>query len=157
MASSSLVTDARSVRTRESRQATGDIWVVIDGREFPMSGWNDFAVVVLRFWTSALRRLIGNQSKREIVDFMEGPFCVALSMANPTTLRLCALEGADRLIEGPIGEVPIEKFVLELTSQARAILAECGQQGWWSKDADILLKSLTKLEAKFHVNSSTLT
>jgi hypothetical protein len=150
MASTFLITVANSVRTRKPGPATGDIWVVIDGREFPMCGWNDFVVVILNFWTTALMRLIRNDSKSEIVDFMDGPHCVVITMTTPTTLRLRALEGDGRRLKGPVGEVPVEQIILELTSQSHEILAECKKQGWWSKDADILLSSITELEKQIH-------
>ncbi len=146
MPSTFLIAKATSVATRKPGPATGDIWLVIDGRKFPILGWNDFVVVILNFWATALTRLIRDDSKSEIIDFMEGAYCVVVTMTTPTTLKVCAFEGDGRRVKGPVGEVPLEQVVLELTSQSREILAECKKQNWWSKDADILLSSITELE-----------
>ena len=53
--------------------ATGGIWLVTGGSEFPRAGWNDFIVVVLGWWSSAILRLLENNSGMERVHFMDGP------------------------------------------------------------------------------------
>lgn len=146
MTRASVVAEADSVRVRLGGPATANIWVLIDGCEFPAHGWNDFVVVVLGWWVAALLLLLRNVSTQETVNFMDGPYAVEVSKTPTGMLQFRALEGADRSNEVAIGEAHAVPFVLGLISQSREILAECKRQGWWSEDAEALESSLNLLE-----------
>jgi hypothetical protein len=141
-----MVTEPGSVRVRLGGPATANVWLSLNGCEFPMRGWNDFAIVVLGWWAIALLRLVRNASTRETVHFMEGPYSVEVTSVHAGMLQLRALEGSGRNREAGTGEVQAIPFVLELISQSREVLEACRRQGWWSKDADTLESALEALE-----------
>jgi hypothetical protein len=68
----SLAVETNSLTTRPGRPATGNIWLVINGRDFPAPQWNDFIVVILGWWAESLLRLLRNSSTKETVHF-KGP------------------------------------------------------------------------------------
>jgi len=76
MTISSIIVDASSVQARAGGPVTGNLWLVIDGHEFPSHGWNDFVVVVMGWFAAALVPLFRGASTRESVSFMDGPYSV---------------------------------------------------------------------------------
>ena len=68
-----LVTELGMLNVRAQGPAIAGIWLVTGGAEFPRAGWNDFVVVVLGWWSSAILRLLENNSGMERVHFMDGP------------------------------------------------------------------------------------
>ncbi len=140
-----LVTETESLRVRPGGPATANIWLDINGCQFPMHRWNDFAVVVMGWWAVALLRLFRGVSSVERVDFMDGPYTVEVSKTSSGTLHFRALKGSDRTDEVAIAEGPAMPFVLGLISQSREILDACKRHAWWSKDADVLESSVEVL------------
>ena len=125
----------------------GPIWLVLHGKAFPADGWDDFVVVVLGWWTAALERLISGSSRREIVDFMDGPYEVELAASDRDVLRIETKRrdedrGYSHVVDGDMKQV-----VSQVACQARRVLAECRRLDWWSGDADALRASLQSLEA----------
>jgi hypothetical protein len=141
-----MVVEPGSVSVRPSGPATANVWLSLAGCEFPMRGWNDFAVVILGWWATALLRLLRNVSTRETVNFMDGPYSVEVSRTPSGMLHLRALEGSTRNREMATGEVEANPFVLGLISQSRGVLDACRRQGWWSNDAQTLESALAALE-----------
>lgn len=146
MSTISLVTEPASIITCPDGPATGNVWLVLNGYEFPTHGWNDFIVVILGWWLTALLLLLRNDSRLERVHFMDGPYAVDVSMAPSGTLLFRALEGPDRTIEVANSEAPAMPFILELLTQSREVLAACRRQGWWSRDAEVLESALAALD-----------
>jgi len=146
MTQSSIVVEVNSVRARPGGPATANIWLIVDGYEFPTPRWNDFVVVVLGWWVATLLVLLRNTSTRETVNFMDGPYAVEVSKTLSGMLKFRALEGSGRTREVATGEEPAMPFILGLLSQSHEILEECKRQGWWSKDAETLESSLEALE-----------
>jgi hypothetical protein len=149
MTLTSIVVEVSSVRVRPGGPATANIWLIIDGYEFPTQRWNDFVVVVLGWWVAAFLVLLRNTSTRETMHFMDGPYAVEVSKTPSGILKFRALEGAGRTREMATGEGPLMPVVLGLISQAHEILEECKRQGWWSRDAEALESSLAALEQEF--------
>lgn len=143
--SSAIRVDASSLETRAGAAATANVWLVLEGREFPSHGWNDFVVVVLAWWATALLRLLRGTSKKELVNFMDGPYTVEVSWPSPETFQLRALEGAKRNHERAVGSAPAVEFAISLIAQGRDILEACRQQEWWSSDAAALESALSAL------------
>lgn len=141
-----LITNASSLNVRPGRPATADIWFIINGLGFPKQPWNDFAIVVLGWWATALSRLLRNATDRELVHFMDGPYAVEVSKVDIGLLRFRGLEGLDRSKEVAVCESPAMPFILEVIAQSRKILDECRRNGWWSEDAETLETSITALE-----------
>jgi len=146
MTGASLVVETASLRFRPDGPATGNVWLVLNGQEFPMRGWNDFVVVILGWWAAALLLVLRNESPHEMVEFMDGPYAVEVSRTLSGTLWFRALEGPGRNSEVVIGEGLIKPFAVGLVAQSREVLNACRRQGWWSEDAETLQSALEDLE-----------
>ena len=114
MTNTSIIVDADSLSFRPRGSATGNIWLVIGGCEFPALQWNDFVVVILGWWVESLLRLLRNSSTKETVNFMDGPYVVEVSRTPSGGLHLRALEGSNRSIERASGEALIDDSVSHL-------------------------------------------
>ena len=150
-----LITEPDTLRVRPSGPATGNIWLEMNGQQFPMLHWNDFVVVILGQWALALSRMVCGLSVRETVHFMDGPYAVELGISQTGMLQLRALKrGLSGTDEVTTGEEPARLFIPELISQSRDVLNACKSQNWWSKDVEVLessVKDLT-LESKRLLN-----
>jgi hypothetical protein len=58
MSKARLVVDPASVRADGNGPASGVVWLALDGLAFPSKGWNDFVVVILDAYASAVLRLL---------------------------------------------------------------------------------------------------
>jgi hypothetical protein len=132
-----------SVRT--SGPETGDIAVVFDGRAFPASKWNDFVVVILTAWLSALRRVCQTAHTTERVHFMEGPFAVDLTGLGDGTVRVRAIERPSR--QRAMVDVSSRDLIADADAAASAILGECGRMSHRSADTDHLERALAELRS----------
>ena len=92
MITARVVVEPSSISLDGTRPATGDITLLLGSESFPAVGWNDFIIVILTGWASALHRLALGTSQYERVYFMEGPYEVQLRRAGPETFALRALE-----------------------------------------------------------------
>ena len=143
-----LLSDTASLRVRPGGPVTGNICLQINDCHFPSPGWNDFVVVVMGWWATALLRLEQGQSTHERVPFMDGPYAVELTMVSPAVLRFRALQDENRNTEVASGDGALGVFIADLIVQGRAVLAACQRLNGWSKDAaqlEIALEDLTKL------------
>ncbi len=142
-----LVIDSRTLRTRPAGPATANIWLEINGLQYPMLEWNDFVVIVMGWWVLALLRLVRGASALEIVHFMDGPYSVEVDILQTGMMQFRVLKrdlaGGDELATG---EAPAKLFVPELISQSREVLCACKRQNWWSTDAEVLESSVEALE-----------
>jgi hypothetical protein len=140
-----LITELGVLNVRAQGPATAGIWLVIGGCEFPSAGWNDFVVVVLGWWSDAILRLLKNNSGRERVHFMDGPYSVEISKTQSQTLHLRMFAGPSGGREVAEGEADIKRFVSELAAQSRQLLDECRRREWWSPAAETLASHLHDL------------
>lgn len=141
-----IVTTPESVAVREGGPATGSIWLLLEGQDFPLSGWNDFVVVILAAWATALLQLLRGERERVMIHFMDGPYAVEVERTTPTSLHVRALEGPGRSTERICGHADLLPFTDDLVRQARSILGECRKREWWSSDAATLDAALAALE-----------
>jgi hypothetical protein len=145
-----LVTDVEVLSVRHQGPAIAGIWLAIGNSPFPMAGWTDFVVVVLSWWAAALVRLLRNQSQRERVYFMDGPYSVELSKSQSERLHFRMFAGAGGGREVAAAEVELNGFVNEVVHQSRRILDECKLRDWWSHDAETLESHLNVLMREFN-------
>lgn len=134
-----VIVEPSSISPGTGGPATGDIVVALGSEVFPMRGWNDFVVVVLEAWSSALARLLGGVAESQQVHFMEGPYAVEISHLTGGGFRLRAIERPNR--ERVCIDVQPPGIVLSVLSAAEAVLQACREIGCWSVDADRLAKS----------------
>jgi hypothetical protein len=131
-----LVVDPSSIALRTSGTATGDIALAIAGVVFPVAGWNDFVVVILEAWLSALVRMVQNASDAERVHFMEGPYAVDMTRLNTGAIQVRAFERPNR--PRAIVDVMPLALVQNAVSSADDVLKFCRNQGHRSADLDRL-------------------
>ena len=93
----SLVVDPSTLSIGTSLLATGNVAVRLGSQWFPSERWNDFVVVIVEAWASALWRLLSRTSTVERVHFMEGPFEVRLQAVAHGILTVEALERPNKL------------------------------------------------------------
>ena len=154
MIDSFLKVDVSTVTAPRDRSATGNLWLDVGGCKFPAEGWNDLVVVVLGWWVNAVLRLLSNDSSCEVVNFMDGPYTVRVSMTSAEMLEFRALAGIGRDIEKAKGEALPNAFAESLISQSHEVISACRRQGWWSRDAEDLASSLGLLQVELHRFSS---
>ncbi len=148
IAETRLVTELGGLEVRAHGPAIAGIWLETGGDGFPMVGWTDFAVVVLGWWSAAILRVLGNSSRAELVNFMDGPYAVEVSKAQSGKLRFRMLAGFSGGREVAVGEADVERFVSGLAAESRRLLDECRLREWWSPDAEILASHLRGLDCE---------
>jgi hypothetical protein len=75
--------------------ATGEIWLAVDDVAFPAPNWDDFVIVILDAWTTALLRLLRGSNQFERVHFMEGPYEVQMRAERVGMVDLRVIDRAD--------------------------------------------------------------
>lgn|SRR5208283_3259202 len=143
-----LVTELGMLKVRAQGPAIAGIWLVAGDFEFPRVGWSDFVVVVLGWWSAAILRLLGNNSVRERVQFMDGPYAVEVSQPQSGRLQLRMFAGPSGGREVAVGEVDFKRFASDLAAQSRKLLDECRLREWWSPDAGVLASHLHDLDSE---------
>lgn len=138
-----LVVDPSSIVLCGSGPATGNIALSIAGTWFPATGWNDFVVVILEAWLSALVRIVRGTSDTERVHFMEGPYAVDLARVASGAIQVRTLERPNRQ-HGLLEVMPLT-LVENAVSVADAVVVFCRQHGHHSRDVERLATSLEAL------------
>ena len=143
MTDAQLIVDPSSIVFRASGPATGDITLLVGGAPFPSAGWNDFVVVILESWISALVRLAQQASQNERVHFMEGPYAIDLGPVRNGLVRLRAIERPHR--ERALVDVGILALMEDAVTAANHVLEACGLAGHKTADVDRLDAALAAL------------
>jgi hypothetical protein len=138
-----LVVDPSTISLRTSAPATGDIALIVRGVVFPVAGWNDFVVVILEAWLTALVRMCRHTSDAERVHFMEGPYAVDMTRLDTGAIQVRALERPDR--ERSVAEVMPLALAENAVAAAEGVVAFCRAQGHRSTDFDRLETALVAL------------
>jgi hypothetical protein len=143
MTDARLIVDPSSIAFRSSGPATGDITLLLDGGPFPSAGWNDFVLVVLQAWISALVRLAQQTSQNERVHFMEGPYAVDVGPLRNGLVRLRAIERPHR--ERALVDVGILPLMEDAMTATNHVLEACKRAGHKTADVDRLDAALAAL------------
>lgn len=125
-------------RSRVTGLVTAGIWLRLSGRDFPGTGWVDFAVVILAAWADVSVQLLRGRSSMARVDFMDGPFHVEITPLARNEWRLLLVESrVSRQIEEAV-RVDAGQLVASLIGASARILTTCHQRGWESQDSQRL-------------------
>jgi hypothetical protein len=143
MTDARLVVDPSSLLLRASGPATGDIVLILGSVVFPIAGWNDFVIVILDAWISALVRLVRDTSESERVHFMEGPYAVDITRLENGAFRLCAIERPNR--KRALVEVRPLPVVESSITAAEAVLQVCRDAAYRSRDVEQLKAAVSTL------------
>lgn len=143
MTEARLVVDPSSISLRESAPATGAITLDLEGVIFPLPGWNDFVVVILETWLTALLRLVRRTSDAERIHFMEGPYAVDMKRLSTGSIAVCAVERPNR--QRAVAEVMPLALVENALGVGDSVAAFCRKQGQRSLDVERLETALAAL------------
>jgi hypothetical protein len=143
MSEPQLIVDPLSISRRGSGPDTGDIVLAIGGIHFPMAGWNDFVIVILDAWLSALLRVVQRTSNIERVHFMEGPYAVDLACMNTGRIQVRAIELPNQ--ERAVGESAPLSLVANAAQIANSALAMYRGRDRRSAEIDHLNATLAEL------------
>jgi hypothetical protein len=133
-----IVVEPVTLRPGRLGSATGVIWLLIGEMAFPTADWNDSVVVVLGWWAKAALQLMRGISKREEVNFIDGPYQVRLAIrsADEWEIRLFATGPTCT----PSGRAVVNPRALvdSIIAAAGALLTACRTMNCWSVEADVL-------------------
>jgi hypothetical protein len=138
-----LIVDTASIEVRTSGPTTGTIVVRVGDVLFPTADWNDFVVVIVEAWVSALRRLAAGETSNARVQLMEGPYAVDIARLSTGHYRLRALKRPDR--ERARSDVLPGLLVEDALRAGACVLQHCRNAGDQSADLRRLESSLQAL------------
>lgn len=138
-----LIVDASNIAVRASGPATGTIIVKVGDVLFPTADWNDFVVVIVEAWLSALRRLAAQETESERVHMMEGPYAVDIARLSAGRFRVRALERPNRQLAS--SDVSLSVLVEDAIRAGDLVLQSCRNAGDRSADLTRLESSLQAL------------
>jgi hypothetical protein len=137
--------EAMSFQKSKSQAVTGIIFFDFGSYQFPEKGWDDFVVVVLSWWLSALKNIVFGESKYEELKFMDGPQYIAVKKLSNA---LCVIECFDKRKGGSAeftGQYQLTEVLRSVMHSAKATYSVCSQNGWDSDDIDELGKIITQI------------
>ena len=129
-----IVLVERSLRQHSGGSITGIIYWQADGLSFPDDSWDDFVVVILRWWVQAIMRLAERSSTVESLLFMDGPFAVRLSVEG-SIVRVVFVRDDEVTASRQTG---IRDLCRTIGAAAAAVLRACHTRKLRSKDVDEL-------------------
>jgi hypothetical protein len=144
MTETRIVVDPKTIRPGGVGPATGNVWLALGQIAFPIKDWNDFVVVILEAWVSALVRLLRGVSEHERVHFMDGPYVVDVVCPFQGMLQLRAIEGGRH--ERACVNTQALPLAESLLIGSEGILIACRDSSCWSTDADKLNALLPALQ-----------
>lgn len=116
---------------------TGIVFLDFETFQFPERAWNDFVVIVVRWWLSALTTFIADDAAEAELRFMDGPFLVLVQRESGDEVRIRCIDTA-RARELFVGRGSAMDLLRSTLDVAVRVLRICGQLGWQSEDVDIL-------------------
>jgi len=141
-----LIVDPSTILLRTSAPARGDIALEVRGVVFPAAGWNDFVVVILEAWLTALVRLMRHASDAERVHFMDGPYAVDMTRLATGAIQVRALDRPDCVRS--VADVMPVALAENAVAAAEGVAAYCRAQGHRSTDFDRLETALVALRGE---------
>lgn len=143
MTQARIVVDTGTLRPGGVGPATGTVWLALGNAAFPITDWNDFIVVILEAWVSALLRLLAGVSSHEIVHFMDGPYAVEVVSISASAFRLRAIEGGRH--ERICIDTNALPLIESLLAGSEEVLNVARDRDCWSAEAEKLNVALPAL------------
>lgn len=141
--------DVETLKISSRGSVTGKIFLEIGECEFPSHEWNDFVVVIIEWWATALRKLLKETSSQELIDFMDGPYAVEIRSALPGKFVVRGLQGSNRNVEVAVGEVEAMSFIAQFIDCAQDVLDSCREKSFSTGDVETLQVSLNMLRKEY--------
>jgi hypothetical protein len=138
--------DSRTIRFRGDSPATGEIWVALGGSEFPARRWNDFIVVVLSAFVTAVRQVIDGAGHARVY-FMDGPHAVDLASGDGAWIVRLVDTGSRETVRAE-SAVPPAALLSSVLDAADEVLSAHARARSWSRDAQALAEGTAALRAR---------
>jgi hypothetical protein len=119
-----LTVDATTLRFGADGTATGVVYWEVLGKAFPESTWNDFVLVVVGWWLDSAIRLARGESSEEKLQFMDGPFEVAVELRNGMIMARC-MDTRHKAACTMAASVTRDHFLNELSLAANELREYC--------------------------------
>jgi hypothetical protein len=120
--------------TYSPSSTTGVIYFDFGIYQFPETGWNDYVIVVLCWWMSALSGFIANNNKSEELQFMDGPLLILITKQENEMCKIdCAEDDVSSGVEFS-GIYPLTEVINTVFFAAKAVVKTCLGNGWDSPD-----------------------
>jgi hypothetical protein len=139
-----------------SGSITGAIWIQLGDIAFPEQAWNDFAVVILGWWTNEAAALIAGTKTRGEFSFMDGPFSVSIAADREDWKLECTRRRRSGTTAEHTGHSTATAVRDALLHASEAVLAVCDKNGWQSSDIDELRRSRGALAHAAGMNVKSL-
>lgn len=115
-----IVFEPDTLRVSKKGAVTGVVYFDFGAdRQFPIAGWNDFVVVVAKWWFLAFRKLSGEHHETEL-RFMDGPYWITVTKQGESKLLLRCVEdrrGAGSDYEVVVGVDDLERELLKFACE----------------------------------------
>ena len=126
--------DSASLTQSNSTAITGVVFFDFGNYLFPEEGWNDFVVVVLCWWLSALKQIAEGCSDSETLRFMGGPLYVTINKQNNGLCRIDCFDGSTDGCSEYSGQYPLSDILDSVLCAATTIYSACFKNGWDNSD-----------------------
>lgn len=126
---------------------TGQIFITDQGFAFPESHWNDFAVVIMGWWTEEMLKIWTGTSHQIQCRFMDGPFGFEISLDCPEVWNVRFLESGKQGKCLNERSYPAKSIVNAFITASDLIIKTCQEKNWTSRDLDILVANHKALYA----------
>jgi hypothetical protein len=127
---------------------TGEIWLEVEGFEFPVKRWSDFPVIILEWWLNALFEPWSGKEGQGECHFMDGSYSFEVSKEQDAfvlrcysdphfpTRRKCEWEGA----------VDLSDLLRQVLGAASVVIRECQSRSWATPDTEALESRWVQLD-----------
>jgi hypothetical protein len=134
--------DESTLHQSKNGSITGVVYCDFGGVLFPDDRWNDFVVVVATWWLAALDRLERGAEREVVLQFMDGPYSIALTRQDANAILLRCTES--RRNGGVLHEEHMElpELAAQVRRLARQVASACSRNGFKSSDVDTLKRHL---------------
>ncbi len=129
---------------------TGLVFWRVNGHGFPDDAWNDFVILVLGWWTTAIIHLLTGTTKTETMDFMDGPHSILChSVDNSVDCQFVDRRTENRSLEAWSGET--RELGCAILLAGKNVLRSCHERRWTNMDIQTLGKEVNVLRKLVHV------
>lgn len=139
-----LVLEPRSLEVGPHGAVTGQIFFKVNSVAFPDDAWNDFALVILSWWSEALAALRGGAGTETELIFMDGPYALRLRRQSDGD---CAAEFVERSRDRVVGRTTakLPALLQDVADAASVVLSFCEGRTVPAADVDALREARNRI------------
>jgi len=131
-----IIVDENSLDISKHGSIYGEIFFKVGETCFPGPEWDDFPVVILKWWIDAWKAIwIGKSGTASEFLFMDGPVKIKIKKLNEETAALDFIRQGSK---EPYVQCHIDQLKRALLVASRKVLREVNKRGWKTNDIDWL-------------------